>query len=164
MARPFSVFLLALGWAWLLAQCISVTALDPFDFFMGAQSRPKLQITRPANGEVLDDSRIDISIKIDGYDMPSAFHDSQICIALSTGSNVAEQCFEQTIDLVFHADGLSAGETYSLRVAFYERGSAIAVSVRSFRVAGIRGVPDYGADKMVTIQAAVQVSESESIA
>ena len=38
-----------------------------------------------------------------------------------------------------------------------ERGNAIAVSVRSFRVAGIKGLVAHDQDEAVTIQTAVQV-------
>ncbi len=115
---------------------------------------------------MLDDINLDIKIRISGYDSPSVFHDSKICVALSSGrkKEVTEHCFEQTSDLTFHARGLSPGEVYSLRIVFYERGKAIAMSVRSFRVAGIKGVFDDGStgapadDNPVTIQTALQVA------
>jgi hypothetical protein len=107
--------------------------LDPSDFFTGAQHRPRLEIIYPENGQVLDDVDLEIRIKLDGYDMPSNFHNSRVCVGLSTGTSFAEHCFDQSPDLVFHVNGLSPGMQYSLRIAFYERGNAIAVSVRSFR-------------------------------
>jgi tetratricopeptide (TPR) repeat protein len=131
--------------------------IDPSDFFLGAQHRPKLEIIHPDNGEVLDDTDLEIRIKLGGYEVPSSFHDSKVCIALSSGVTVAEGCFDQTPDLVFHANGLSPGQQYSLQVSFYERGKAIAVSVRNFRVAGIRGLVD-GSDEPVTIMTAVQLA------
>lgn len=131
--------------------------VDPNDFFLGAQHRPKLEILFPENGQVLDDINLEIRVKIDGYNLPSSFHDSKVCIGLSAGMTTAEQCFDQSPDLVFHANGLSPGTQYVLRVAFYERGRAIAVSVRNFKVAGIVGVLD-NVDDIVTIQTAVQVA------
>jgi tetratricopeptide (TPR) repeat protein len=131
--------------------------IDPSDFFLGAQNRPKLEIVSPENGEVLDDNELKIKIKLGGYEVPSPFHDSKVCIGLSNGNTVAEGCFDQTPDLVFHANGLSPGQQYSLQVSFYERGKVIAVSVRNFRVAGIRGLVD-GSDEPVTIMTAVQLA------
>eukprot|EP01035_Chromulina_nebulosa_P020255 gene20255-26297_t len=74
-----------------------------------------------------------------------------------TGEKFFEECFEQSQDnLVFKASGLAPGTTYSLRVIFYERGNAIAVSVRNFHVAGIRGV----SEDVVTIKTAMQLALS----
>ena len=132
--------------------------LDPSDYFLGAQHRPHLEIIYPDNGQILDTGDLDIKIRMDGYELPSHFHDSRVCIGLtSTNSFSAEYCFDQSSDLVFHVNGLAPGAQYSLRIAFYERGNAIAVSVRSFRVAGIKGLLDNSED-VVTIQTAVQVS------
>ena len=101
----------------------------------------QLEILYPDNGQVLDDTNLDIQIRVTGYDVPSVFHDSKICVALSAAGDhsYSEHCFDQTPDLVFHAKGLSPGAGYTLRIVFYERGKAIAMSVRSFRVAGAYG-------------------------
>lgn len=64
--------------------------LDPSDFFTGAQHRPRLEILYPENGQVLADGDLEIKIRIDGYDLPSNFHHSQVCVGLSTGSSFAE--------------------------------------------------------------------------
>lgn len=64
--------------------------LDPSDFFTGAQHRPRLEIIYPENGQVLDDVDLEIKIKMDGYDLPSHFHNSRVCVGLSTGSSFAE--------------------------------------------------------------------------
>jgi tetratricopeptide (TPR) repeat protein len=79
-------------------------------------------------------------------------------VGLSSGSWVAEKCFDESSDLVFHVNGLKAGAQYALRIVFYERGNAIAVSVRNFRVGGIKGLPDRPTDEAVTILTAVQVA------
>lgn len=42
-----------------------------------------------------------------------------------------------TTDLVFHASGLLAGQSYSLRAVLFERSNALAVSMRSFRVGAV---------------------------
>eukprot|EP01038_Epipyxis_sp_PR26KG_P016268 gene16268-22159_t len=139
------------------AGLISSFSIDPTDFFSGTHKRPKLEIVYPDNGQVLDNGDLNIKIKVDGYDLPSNFHSSTICIGLSTGFTFAENCFDQSKDLVFQANGLSPGNQYALRVVLYERGNAIAVSVRNFRVAGIRGLFD-SSDEIVTIQAAVQIA------
>lgn len=69
--------------------------LDPSDYFTGAQHRPKLEIIHPQNGQVLDDVDLEITIKIAGYDLPSTFHNSRVCVGLSTGTSFAEHvsCF-----------------------------------------------------------------------
>jgi hypothetical protein len=134
--------------------------LDPTEFFKGSLSRPKLEIVHPDNGQVLNGGVLDIKIKILGYELPSHFDDSSICIGLSDKSTeVGEQCFDRTTDLDFHVSGLSPGETYSLRVLFRERGKTIAMSVRSFRVAGIVGV----LDEPVTIETALQLAVKHQI-
>jgi hypothetical protein len=93
--------------------------MDPSDYFTGAQHRPRLEILYPENGQILDDGDLEILIKIEGYDLPSHFHDSSVCVGLSTGDTFAENCFDQTPDLVFHANGLSPGTQYVLRIAFF---------------------------------------------
>jgi hypothetical protein len=118
----------------------------PSDYFLGAQYRPKLEILKPENGQILDYTTLEIKIKISGYDSTSLFHDTRICISLSSESTGTEQCFERTPDLV-----------YSLRVAFFERGNAIAVSVRSFVVGGVTGLLE-GSDTPVAIRTAVQMA------
>ena len=133
--------------------------LDPSDFFTGALHRPRLEIIHPENGQVLDNGALAIEIKLDGYDLPSHFHDSRVCVGLSSGSWVAEQCFDQSLDLVFHVNGLTAGLQYALRIVFYERGNAIAVSVRNFRVGGIKGLLNSNPEEAVSILTAVQVSK-----
>lgn len=42
-----------------------------------------------------------------------------------------------TTDLVFHASGLLAGQSYALRAVLFERSNALAVSMRSFRVGAV---------------------------
>ena len=132
--------------------------LDPSDYFTGALHRPRLEIIHPENGQVLDNGALAIEIKLDGYDLPSHFHDSRVCVGLSSGSWVAEQCFDQSLDLVFHVNGLTAGLQYALRIVFYERGNAIAVSVRNFRVGGIKGLLNSNPEEAVSILTAVQVT------
>jgi hypothetical protein len=131
-------------------------ALDPTEFFKGSQPRPKLEIIHPENGQILDDGILQIKIRLHGYDLPSHFHDSSLCIALSNRNiEIGEQCFDQSADLDFHITGLSPRETYSLQVLFLERGRIIAMSVRSFRVGGILGVLD--GNQAVSIETAIQV-------
>ena len=136
--------------------------LDPSDYFTGALHRPRLEIIHPENGQVLDNGNLAIEIKLDGYDLPSHFHDSRVCVGLSSGSWVAEQCFDQSLDLVFHVNGLTAGLQYALRIVFYERGNAIAVSVRNFRVGGIKGLLNSNPEEAVSILTAVQVGDCDS--
>lgn len=111
--------------------------LDPSDYFVGSKPAPRLKILRPENGAVMEVRDVTIEIGVEGYDIPSSFHESQICVALSSNAAFSEQCFEQSADLIFHAAGLALNTHYSLRVVLFERSKAIAVSVRSFRVAGI---------------------------
>ena len=41
-------------------------------------------------------------------------------IGLSSNTNkYAEQCFEQTYELIYHASNLEAGAHYALKVVFY---------------------------------------------
>jgi tetratricopeptide (TPR) repeat protein len=70
----------------------------------------------------------------------------------------SEHCFDQTPDLVFHAKGLQPGTSYTIRIVFYERGKAIAISVRNFRVAGIFSAVSGGTGGVVTIQTALQIA------
>lgn len=127
---------------------------DPSDYFQGALQRPRLEILSPDNGEVLDSGNLDIRMRVADYDF-KARYTSTVCVALSSLDLVAEQCFEDS-DVVFHADGLKAGRQYSLRIVLFERGDAIAVSVRSFRVAGIATM--VGSGEVVTIKTALQVA------
>lgn len=130
--------------------------LDPTEFFKGSQPRPKLEILYPENGQILDDGVLQIKIRLHGYELPSHFHDSSLCIALANRNiEIGEQCFDQSSDLDFHITGLSPRETYSLQVLFLERGRIIAMSVRSFRVGGILGVLD--GNQAVSIETAIQV-------
>ena len=131
--------------------------IDPSDYFTGASPRPRLEILHPDNGQILDTGDVDIRIALHGYDLPSHFHDSRVCVGLSSGAWAAENCFDQSNELVFHVKGLTAGLQYALRIVFFERGNAIAVSVRNFRVAGIKGLGAHP-DDAVTIQTAVQVA------
>jgi hypothetical protein len=131
--------------------------IDPSDYFTGASPRPRLEILHPDNGAILDTGDVDIRIALHGYDLPSHFHDSRVCVGLSSGTWAAENCFDQSTENVFHIKGLTAGLQYALRIVFFERGNAIAVSVRNFRVAGIKGLGAHP-DDAVTIQTAVQVA------
>lgn len=102
-AAPIFVFLF-LG----LLSLISSYHLDPSDYFTGAQHRPKLQIVHPENGQVLDDVNLEITIKIDGYEVPSNFHNSQVCVGLSTGLSFAEhvsgsEYFWMLASIIYHA-------------------------------------------------------------
>lgn len=159
------------GLALIRLTCGGVTRggmLDPSDFLLGTHHRPRIgtlpppaslsltcaaEIIHPHNGEVLDTGDLRIEIKVDGYSMPSNFHTSKICVGISAGFDFSEQCFQQT-DLIFHANGLSAGSQYALRVVLLERSQAIAVSVRHFRVGGIRGANS----DLLTIRTAVQLA------
>lgn len=134
--------------------------IDPTEFFTGSQYRPKLEIVRPENGQVLSDGVLDIEIDIFGIDLPSHFDESSTCIALSKdkGFIVVEHCFDQSSELIFHVNGLTPGEAYSLRVLFLERGKVIALSVRSFRVGGVIGVLAGDESRPVSIQTALQVA------
>ena len=100
---------------------------------------------------------VEIKIAIDGYKMPSNFHDSSICVALSAIDSIIEKCFEQTYDMTYHVNGLTPGKDYGIRIALLERANVIAVSVRNFRVAGISGNM-FENNEIVTIQTAVQVA------
>ena len=137
-------------------QTTAMEKLDPTEFFKGSQPRPKLEILYPENGQILDDGVLQIKIRLHGYELPSHFHDSSLCIALANRNiEIGEQCFDQSADLDFHITGLAPRETYSLQVLFLERGRIIAMSVRSFRVGGILGVLD--GNQAVSIETAIQV-------
>jgi len=148
-----SLFLVIL----LLDLLLTLAMKSPADYFVGTNPRPKLEIISPENGQVLEDALVEIKIAIDGYKMPSNFHDSSICVALSAIDSVIEKCFEQTYDLTYHVNGLTAGKDYGIRIALLERANVIAVSVRNFRVAGISG-DMFQNNEVVTIQTAVQVA------
>lgn len=107
---------------------------------------------------MLDSGDLEIKVRVKGYSFPSAFHDSSVCVALSSGDSFLEECFVEAPDLRFHVNGLGADSSYSLRVIFYERNEAIAVSVRNFRVGGIKVTNSE--DEVVTIQTAVQLALS----
>jgi hypothetical protein len=134
--------------------------VDPTEYFTGSQYRPKLEIIRPENGQVLSDGILDIEILISGYELPSHFDESSTCIALSKdkGLVVVDHCFDQSPELIFHVNGLTPGEGYTLRVLFLERGKVIALSVRSFRVGGVVGVLAEDESRPVSIQTALQVA------
>lgn len=93
-------------------------SLDPAEYFLIASHRPKLEILYPQNGEILDTNELKIQISVGGYEIPSNFQGSTICVALSAGNDLSESCFEQ-MDLTFHVNGLTAGMHYVLRVVLY---------------------------------------------
>lgn len=150
--------MLLLQYITLLYQLLVVVSIDPADFFKGAKPRPKLEILFPENGAILDDDNLEIRVSIEGYTFPSPFHDSSVCIGLSTGDTFLEECFVEAPDLNFHIAGLKADSGYAARVIFFERGDAIAVSVRNFRVGGLKGIVEHNEDEVVTIQTAVQLA------
>ncbi|CAM9515745.1 unnamed protein product [Chrysoparadoxa australica] len=123
-----------------------------------------LQVVTPSNAEVLESSDLDISLDLRGYEMPSNWHDSRVCIGLaSEGEPVVEQCFTQLhsslSSLSFKATGLTPGRAYVLRAVLFERANAIAVSVRSFRVGGVFIHPLHEDESPpVTILTALQVA------
>ena len=78
-------------------------------------------------------------------------------MGISSSTSTNEKCFEETHELIFHIGGLVADTAYSLRIVLFERDKAIAVSIRSFIVAGIRG---FFGEQVLTIQTAVQVALS----
>jgi hypothetical protein len=86
-----------------------------------------LEILYPENGQILDNGELEIKIKVGG-ETSSNFHGSTICVGLSTGSNFAEQCFEQSTDLLFNANGLSPGSHYALRIVLYGSYTALYLS------------------------------------
>lgn len=138
-----------------------INVADPNDFFYGAVPRPKLVIIKPENGAIVQGNELTVEIQVVSKEqLTTSFHNSKICIALSTGKKLIEECFEHKNDenLIFHADGLSPGNSYVLRVVFYERGDAIAVSIRNFRVGGIKGLITQLPNEIVSIQTAVQVA------
>ena len=114
-------------------------ALDLSEFFAGSKPRPRLQVLEPANGALLERDSVSIRLSVKGFDLPSSLHDSKVCLGIaSRGKRVVEECFDQSIEaLHFHAANLSPGEPYMLRAVLFERSKALAVSVRSFRVAAI---------------------------
>lgn len=144
----------------LLSVCLRLCphAVDPSDFFTGARQKPKLEIMYPENGAILDSSDLDVKIQLSGFKFPSLFHDSAVCIGLSFGETFTEECFVDAPDFTFRVTGLFVDTAYSLRVAFFERGEAIAVSVRNFRVAGVKGIMEDNRERIVSIQTAVQVA------
>jgi tetratricopeptide (TPR) repeat protein len=132
---------------------------DPSDFFTGSKPRPRLTIVSPDNGEVLEDNAVQIRIRLQGYSLNWQLHDSQLCVGLSSAQTYSEECFEQSQELAFQATGLGTSTQYTLRVVLFERGAAIAMSVRSFRVGGVSGVlkgPDESA--VVSISTALHVA------
>ena len=132
---------------------------DPSDFFRGSKRSPRLYIESPENGEVLEDGSLEIRVKVSGYHMSSPLHDSELCVGLSSSQSYSEECFGQSEDhLTFTAQGLSASTQYSLRVVLFERGNAIAMSVRSFRVGGLSGILREDEAAVVTISTALEVA------
>ena len=71
--------------------CLLSFHIDPSEFFTGAQHRPRLEIIHPENGQVLDNGDLEIRIKISGYEVPSQFHNSRVCVGLSSIFATAEQ-------------------------------------------------------------------------
>lgn len=100
----------------------------------------QIDIISPKNGVVLDSGLLDINIAVHGYEAMSNMHGSSVCLGISNNLDVWEDCFPPT-ERVFHVNGLSPGKQYMLKVALFERNQAIAVSVRSVRVAGVRAAP-----------------------
>ena len=135
--------------------------LSPDDIITAAFHRPVLEIIYPNNGDVLDTSEIDIEIASNDYEMPSRFRNSKVCVGMNAmrgvekgiEGNVVERCFDQTQSTTFHASGLIAGASYTLRVLLMDRGNVVAVSVRSFRVAAIALH-----DSKVTIKTALEAA------
>jgi hypothetical protein len=48
-----------------------------------------------------------------------------------------ESCFDQSPRMEYVVAGLQPGQSYMLRVVLFERSSALAVSVRAFRVGAV---------------------------
>jgi hypothetical protein len=101
-----------------LCDMILAEMMDPAEYFLIASHRPKLEILHPQNGEILDSNDLKIQISVGGYELPSSFQGSTICVALSTDVDISENCFEQ-MDLTFHVNGLSAGTHYVVKVVLY---------------------------------------------
>ncbi len=76
------------------------------------------EILRPKNGEILDTRDLKIIINIHGFDTQTSYYSSSICVALSTGQEYSEQCFDHT-DFTFHANGLLPGTNYGLRIVLF---------------------------------------------
>lgn len=131
------VIALYTSWYLLLVHAF-VHASDISEYFRGVSSRPNLAVSSPQDGVVLDVSTVHVQLQLDGYPLPPHFRDSSICIGLaSDGEQVAESCFSQSSALDYTIEGLSPGSSYVLVAVLLERGNAIAVSVRSFRVGGV---------------------------
>ena len=105
---------------------------------------------------MLTSAELEIVLEINGWD-GDTLHGSSVCIGIASVETSSEQCFPQTREKVFHAGGLVADTQYSLRVVVFERERAVAVSIRNFYVAGIRG---FFGEQVLTIQTAVQVALS----
>lgn len=75
----------AIRWLCLLL-AFAVWRYQCFEYFEGAQPRPLLSINHPANGQIMESGDVDVEISILGYDYPSIFHSSSICVALSAGT------------------------------------------------------------------------------
>ncbi len=71
---------------------------------------------------------------------------------LSPTCSAVQQLEQGTTDLVFHATGLLAGQSYALRVVLFERSNALAVSMRSFRVGAVSISDGMMESSPVTIQ------------
>ena len=93
-----------------------------------------LVIDFPRNGEVVDETSLNVSVTVVGFEMPQ--EGREICLGLESGEQKAEQCFEKM--LPFRVQGLSPGSNYTLRLTLLERGSFVAVSMRFFSVAVIQ--------------------------
>jgi predicted O-linked N-acetylglucosamine transferase (SPINDLY family) len=144
----------------LLVQAQQDELVVPDDIFGESVSfnRPRLQIMKPANGEVLETSDLEIQVSVEGYDLPSVLRDSKICLGLAVeGERIMETCFEQTSHHVWHASGLAAGQNYMLRVVLFDRSNAVAVSVRSFRVGSV-SVSSGTVEESTTIKTALQLA------
>ena len=100
----------------------------------GGQQGVTLVIDFPRNGEVVDETSLNVSVTVAGFAMPS--DGREICLGLESGEQKAEQCFERMLPL--SVQGLSPGSNYTLRLSLREHGSFVAVSMRFFSVALIQ--------------------------
>lgn len=114
---------------------------DPVDFYLGSKRRPRLEIISPKQGAVLDHGIIDIEIAIH-YPKLSAssssdssasltatdeqlhqqqqpLHGSALCLSVATShGDESENCFHPS-ERVFHAGGLAAGQTYTIKFTLF---------------------------------------------
>ncbi|RHY34865.1 hypothetical protein DYB32_001836 [Aphanomyces invadans] len=128
--------------------------------------RPFLEILTPLNGQVVESSEVDIELVVRDYIMPSSFRTYKVCLGIhentaisSDGASVGvvEFCFDQTSSKQFHVQNLLPGTSYTVRVVLVDKGTVIAVSMRTFRVAAIA---IQGHTENVTILTAMQYALS----